>query len=167
MNGTDIFALVALVFGFLLLLGLPIAGFLLWCKKVYARRKEFWMSAADSLGLSFIQGKRSWSRGYMYSLEGEYNGHSIHVCLEMEGSGESARGYTVYKLKCPEFLEQRAMDGGLNGVVARVSDCEVVFSDGDFKLRSNGYAKDASEIISTVRQLVDSVIKIEGSPFSP
>jgi len=148
---------------------LPI-GLVIWIKKVYARRTAFWMSAADSLGLSFRQGK--WG---MHSLEGEHSGYSIHVGLEIEGVQDSRRGYTVYRLKCPETLQQRAEDGGLDGMVAQVEKArprsildpaletaaEVIFSDGDFNLRRNGYPRNAAEIVSNVQQLVDSVSRLE------
>ena len=128
------------------------------------------MSAADSLGLSFRKGK--WG---MYSLEGEHSGYSIHVGLEIEGGGESARGYTVYRLKCPETLQQRAEDGGLDGMVAQVEKArprsildpaletadEVFFSDGEFNLWRKGYARNAAEIVANVQQLVDSVSRLE------
>ena len=141
-----------------------------WVKKVYARRAAFWMSAADSLGLSFRQGK--WG---MHSLEGKHSGYSIHVGLEIEGGGESARGYTVYRLKCPETLQQRAEDGGLDGMVAQVEKArprsildpaletadEVFFSDGEFNLWRKGYARNAAEIVANVQQLVDSVSRLE------
>ena len=145
-------------------------GFAFWVKKVFARRTAFWMSAADSLGLSFRKGK--WG---MYSLEGEHSGYSIHVGLEIEGGGESARGYTVYRLKCPETLQQRAEDGGLDGMVAQVEKArprsildpaletadEVFFSDGEFNLWRKGYARNAAEIVANVQQLVDSVSRLE------
>jgi len=147
-----------------------------WVKKVYARRAAFWMSAADSLGLSFRQGK--WG---MYSLEGEHSGYSIHVGLEIEGAEDSRRGYTVYRLKCPETLQHRAEDGGLAGVVAHVerarsrsildpaleTDDEVIFSDGEFNLWRKGYARNAAEIVSNVQQLVDSVSRLEEPPPPP
>ena len=148
---------------------LPI-GLVIWIKKVYARRTAFWMSAADSLGLSFRQGK--WG---MHSLEGEHSGYSIHVGLEIEGVEDSRRRYIVYRLKCPETLQQRAEDGGLDGMVAQVEKArprsildpaletadEVIFSDGDFNLRRNGYPRNAAEIVSNVQQLVDSVSRLE------
>ncbi len=148
-----------------------------WVKKVYARRTAFWMSAADSLGLSFRQGK--WG---MYSLEGEHSGYSIHVGLEIEVTDvDGRRGYTVYRLKCPETLQHRAEDGGLAGVGAHVeragsrsildpaleTDDEVIFSDGDFNLRRKGYARNAAEIVSNVQQLVDSVSRLEEPPPPP
>ena len=151
------------------MIGLSI-GFVFWVKKVFARRTAFWMSAADSLGLSFRKGK--WG---MHSLEGEHSGYSIHVGLEIEGVQDSRRGYTVYRLKCPETLQQRAEDGGLDGMVAQVEKArprsildpaletaaEVIFSDGDFNLRRNGYPRNAAEIVSNVQQLVDSVSRLE------
>ena len=151
------------------MIGLSI-GFVFWVKKVFARRTAFWMSAADSLGLSFRKGK--WG---MHSLEGEHSGYSIHVGLEIEGVQDSRRGYTVYRLKCPETLQQRAEDGGLDGMVAQVEKArprsildparetaaEVIYSDGDFNLRRNGYPRNAAEIVSNVQQLVDSVSRLE------
>ena len=151
------------------MIGLSI-GFVFWVKKVFARRTAFWMSAADSLGLSFRKGK--WG---MHSLEGEHSGYSIHVGLEIEGVEDSRRGYTVYRLKCPETLQQRAEDGGFDGMVAQVEKArprsildpaletaaEVIFSDGDFNLRRNGYPRNAAEIVSNVQQLVDSVSRLE------
>ena len=151
------------------MIGLSI-GFVFWVKKVFARRTAFWMSAADSLGLSFRKGK--WG---MHSLEGEHSGYSIHVGLEIEGVEDSRRVYTVYRLKCPETLQQRAEDGGLDGMVAQVEKArprsildpaletaaEVIFSDGDFNLRRNGYPRNAAEIVSNVQQLVDSVSRLE------
>jgi hypothetical protein len=151
------------------MIGLSI-GFVFWVKKVFARRTAFWMSAADSLGLSFRKGK--WG---MHSLEGEHSGYSIHVGLEIEGVQDSRRGYTVYRLKCPETLQQRAEDGGLDGMVAQVEKArprsildpaletaaEVIFSDGEFNLCRNGYPRNAAEIVSNVQQLVDSVSRLE------
>ena len=157
------------------MIGLSI-GFVFWVKKVFARRTAFWMSAADSLGLSFRKGK--WG---MHSLEGEHSGYSIHVGLEIEGGGESARGYTVYRLKCPETLQHRAEDGGLDGVVAQVEKAgpdsildpafetadEVFFFEGEFNLWRKGTARNAAEIVSNVQQLVDSVSRLEEPPPPP
>ncbi|MEE3198779.1 MAG: hypothetical protein VX254_02020 [Planctomycetota bacterium] len=117
----------------------------------------------------------------MYSLEGEHSGYSIHVGLEIEGDGDWRHRYTVYRLKCPETLQQRAEEGGLDGVVSEVEKAgpdsildpeletadEVFFFEGEFNLWRKGTARNAGEIVSNVQQLVDSVSRLEEPPPPP
>ena len=105
----------ALIFGVGVLF-LVIFLFVLWAKSVLAKRRAAWIAAAEILGLHFKENFR-WLRGSFCSLEGIYHEYSVSIQMVLEGSGEDARGYTVYSISFPHTLSKRIEAVGLNRFV--------------------------------------------------
>jgi len=126
---------IALFFGAGVLF-LVIFLFVLWAKSVLAKRRAAWIAAAEILGLHFKENVR-WLRGSFCSLEGIYDEYSVSIQMVLEGSGEDARGYTVFSISFPHTLSKRieavglacfVMDGQESGSVQEQDDINDVLA---------------------------------------
>lgn len=144
--------LAGVLIAFVLPLGLVI-WFFGWKKRVEADRDTLWSSAAESLGLTLRKVQPGAFRSDVYQLHGEFEGNSLQVALDMQGTGEHARGYTVYSLKLPDPLRQQFQDDSIGGTISEVGGDSVVVENGALTLRCAGYATSADGIVATVTQL--------------
>ena len=86
--------------------------FAFWTKSVLAKRRAAWIAAAEILGIDFKENVR-WLRGSFCSLEGNYHEYSVSIQMVLEGSGEHARGFTVFSILFPQTLSKRIEVVGL------------------------------------------------------
>jgi hypothetical protein len=144
--------LAGVLIAFVLPLGMLI-GFFVWKKRVEVDRDALWSSAAESLGLTLRKVQPGAFRSDVYELDGEFEGHSLQVALDMQGTGEHARGYTVYSLKLPDQLRQQFQDDRIGGTISEVRGDSVVVENGALTLKCAGYVTSADDIVATARQL--------------